>query len=109
MDYNREDSQYVSIRGDLMAGLSITPLEALNRYGCMRLAAVIHRLREDGHRITTEMVTTPEGKRFARYRMDKPVAEQPMLPFDDNVGQDLADAAKALDESKNPLRRSLRV
>ena len=75
------DSQYTEIRGDLLAGLSVTPLEALARYKCMRLAAVIHRLREDGHAIVTEMVTTPEGKRFARYRMARPLAEQPELPF----------------------------
>ena len=79
------DSQYVAIRGDLMAGLSITPLEALPRYGCMRLAAVIHKLRQDGHKIVTEMVETPDGKRYARYRMETPVAEQPQLPFDEAV------------------------
>jgi len=66
----------------LDSGLSITPLEALNRYGCFRLAAVIHKLRRDGHKIVTETVETPEGKHFARYRMVVPAAEQDDLPFE---------------------------
>jgi hypothetical protein len=75
-------SQYQSIRGDLLAGLSITPLEALNRYGCFRLAAVIHKLRKDGHKIVTEDAVSADGKHFARYRMEHPEAEQDELPFD---------------------------
>ena len=75
-------SQYQSIRGDLLAGLSITPLEALNRYGCFRLAAVIYKLRKDGHKIVTEDGVTPDGKHFARYKLLNPQVEQPELPFE---------------------------
>jgi hypothetical protein len=81
-------SQYQQIRGDLLAGLSITPLEALNRYGCFRLAAVVYKLRKEGHKIITEDVTstTPEGtKHFARYRLANPQVVQPELPFDETV------------------------
>ena len=52
---------------------SITALEAMQEYGCMRLGARVWDLRQDGHRILREMV---EGRnrfgdttRFARYRL----------------------------------------
>jgi len=44
----------------------ITPLEALNRYGCFRLGARIYELRNRGHKIKTEMVEV-RGKRVAKY------------------------------------------
>ena len=48
---------------------SITPLEALHEFGCFRLAAVIARLRDDGHVIRTDIA---EGeKRFAIYTLMK--------------------------------------
>jgi hypothetical protein len=48
---------------------SITPLEALHEFGCFRLAAVIARLREDGHIIRTDIA---EGeKRYAIYTLMK--------------------------------------
>lgn len=46
---------------------SITPLQALDRYGCMRLAARIGELRERGHKIETNMIER-NGSRFAQYR-----------------------------------------
>jgi len=45
----------------------ITPLEALDQYGCFRLASRIHDLRSVAH-IHTEMVTE-NGKTFARYSL----------------------------------------
>jgi hypothetical protein len=46
----------------------ISPLEALEDYGCFRLAARIAELREDGHNIET--VQTKQGnKTFATYRL----------------------------------------
>lgn len=46
----------------------ITPLEALNRYGCFRLGARIADLKNDGIGIRTEMVKE-NGKRYARYTL----------------------------------------
>jgi len=46
---------------------TITPLQALNHYGCLRLAARISDLRRKGHRIETDMIERG-GKRFAMYR-----------------------------------------
>ena len=47
---------------------SITPLTALDRYGCFRLAARISDLRNQGHKIITEPLEI-NGKRIARYRL----------------------------------------
>jgi hypothetical protein len=46
----------------------ITPIEALDLYGCFRLAARIRDLKELGHAVNTELVA--EGnRRFARYTL----------------------------------------
>jgi len=45
---------------------SITPIVALNEYGCFRLAARIKDLRDEGHNILTEIVSN-DGKKYARY------------------------------------------
>ena len=50
----------------LQSGRSITPIEALNEYGCFRLAAHIEVLRREGHNIFTHMVDNG-GKKFAKY------------------------------------------
>lgn len=58
---------YMKIHG------SITPLEALQNFGCMRLAARIHDLREDGHRIVAETAhgVNRDGARvtYTRYKL----------------------------------------
>ena len=52
---------------------SITPLDALNLYGCMRLGARIYDLKAAGNdiRMTMETRTNASGtvKRYARYWM----------------------------------------
>ena len=47
---------------------SITPREALDEYGCFRLAARINELRKAGHDIET-MWTRFGKQRWARYRL----------------------------------------
>lgn len=47
----------------------ITPLEALSKYGCMRLASRIAELKQMGFNIETEMVTNERGKKHALYRL----------------------------------------
>lgn len=46
----------------------ITPLEALQNYGCFRLAARIYELRAIGHHIITNHVNT-DGKTYAQYTL----------------------------------------
>lgn len=60
-------SQEQQILEYLQAGHALTPLEALNRFGCFRLGARIWALKKS-HDIQTEMVEE-NGKRFARYSL----------------------------------------
>ena len=52
----------------LLKGKTITALQALNKWGCMRLSARINELRNDGFPILTDTITK-NGKTFARYRL----------------------------------------
>lgn len=62
-------SQGERILTHLKAGKHLTPIEALQRFGCFRLSPRILELREAGYRITTQMVRLASGKRVASYRM----------------------------------------
>ena len=44
-------TQEAMILSDLKKGKRITPVNALNKYGCFRLAARIFDLRNQGHKI----------------------------------------------------------
>lgn len=61
-------TQTEQIRAHLFSGKDITPLDALNLYGCLRLAARVADLREEGLDIQT-LTEERGGKRFARYRL----------------------------------------
>jgi hypothetical protein len=61
-------TQNEQIKAYLNKGKSITPLDALNKFGCFRLAARISDLRNDGLKIVTKNVTK-EGKTFASYSL----------------------------------------
>ena len=52
--------------------IGLTALESLELIGTMRLAAYVKFLRDDGHEITTDIVTVRSGKRVARYRIIEP-------------------------------------
>jgi hypothetical protein len=52
----------------LLNGKTITALQALNKWGCMRLSARINDLRNNGFPILTDSVKQ-NGKIFARYRL----------------------------------------
>ena len=49
----------------------ITSLDALQQFGCMRLAARIHDLRGRGHQIHAVEVPAGPKKRVARYHLVK--------------------------------------
>jgi len=49
-------------------GRTLTPLKALQLFGCLRLSARIHNLRNEGHPIKTKLITR-NGKTFAQYYM----------------------------------------
>lgn len=62
-------SQKNKVREVLQCGLTITPLEALTWYGCLRLGARIKELRKEGMNIVTTMIKVSSGKRVARYHL----------------------------------------
>ena len=61
-------SQKQAVLSHLKEYGSITPLEALKLYGCLRLGARISDLRDEGYEITTDIA---KGKRYAIYRLEK--------------------------------------
>ena len=66
-------TQKQAILSDLINGHKITPIDALTKHGCFRLAAVVCQLRKDGWDIKTEMVAQKGsgGKSYASYRLKK--------------------------------------
>jgi hypothetical protein len=52
--------------------MELTPVEALNRFGCFRLAARVDELRGAGHPIETR-IEKKGRKRFASYRYCAPI------------------------------------
>ena len=58
----------------------ITPLEAYQKYGCLRLGARIFELRQQGHEIVRELVAVNnrfgEECRVARYKLDDSALEK---------------------------------
>ena len=63
-------SQLEAIHCYLVEGNSITPLEALQKFGCFRLSGRILELRQLGINIKTEYERNG-NKRFARYNLTK--------------------------------------
>lgn len=51
---------------------TITPIQALELFGCLRLSGRIKNLRDQGYNIVTTMVWNgDQTKRFARYKLIK--------------------------------------
>jgi hypothetical protein len=62
----KTDNQAKDILHHIELHGSITPLEALQLYGCFRLGARIWDLRSQGHNIINEWEEN-NGKRYAKY------------------------------------------
>ena len=62
-------SQEQQVLRHLLAGESLTALEALQRFGVFRLAARVFRLRQKGFPVLTHMAEMAGGKRVAVYAM----------------------------------------
>ena len=62
-------SQSSKILAYLKEGNGITPIEALNLFGCFRLGARIADIKKMGYNIVTEMVKVGDGKRVAKYHL----------------------------------------
>ena len=61
-----KNSQTNLLLNDLLVGDRITPIDALNRYGCFRLSARINDLRKEGFNILTNTIEVNK-KRVAQY------------------------------------------
>ena len=61
-------TQTKEIQAHLEAGLTLTPIQALDLYGCFRLAARILDLREAGLDVKMKMIFN-NGKRYAEYSL----------------------------------------
>ncbi len=62
-----QNSQNEQILRYMQSGRKITPMEALNDFGCMRLGGRIFELKEAGYKIQDEWLKLPSGKRVKRY------------------------------------------
>ena len=67
----RLTGQNRAILNYLESGGSISPIEALNKFQCFRLAARVRDLRKAGHDIQTEMKRQKNGKKIAVYSLPK--------------------------------------
>lgn len=69
METNTQNSvtQTEAIKSYLLAGNTLTQLESLDRFRCLRLGARCWELRQSGYNVKSEMVKTPSGKNIASY------------------------------------------
>ncbi len=65
---SKTNSQNTLIKQHLEDGNTITPIDALNLFGCFRLSARIKNLRDQGMDIVTNRITKG-GKTFASYEV----------------------------------------
>ena len=68
MTMQTKQTQLEAILYHLLSGNAITQLEALAKYGCLRLSAVIYTLRKEGYPIKTLRIQ-PQG--YASYSLTK--------------------------------------
>ena len=75
MRNRKHQTQTARILQYLQAGQRLTPLEALNLFGSLRLGAIIFVLRERGHKIKTDLIEVPtrggQTSRVARYHLER--------------------------------------
>lgn len=64
---NPNEVQTYRIKEYLIRGATITQLDAIERFGCFRLAARIYDIRKAGLDVHKIMVKTAQGRMFAKY------------------------------------------
>lgn len=60
-------TQKQQIANYLAKGKSLTPLQAYEKFGSLRLAAVVYDLKNDGMKIKTDLITVKKGTQVAKY------------------------------------------
>ena len=67
---HKRPTQANKILFHLKKGYSITPLEALKKFGSFRLGARIYELKKRGYLIQKKMIITNNKKYIAEYRLE---------------------------------------
>lgn len=62
-------TQAEKILEHLKSGQTITPLEALRKYGCLRLGARVWDLKQKGTAIDMRIIKTESGAHVAEYSL----------------------------------------
>ena len=68
----KPESQRAQILEYLKSGHTLTPIEALQRFGSLRLAAVVHEFKRQGYEIKAEYINVGDRKNVARYSLNLP-------------------------------------
>lgn len=66
-------TQKEKVANYLKSGKSLTPIQALNKFGTLRLAAIIFRLKTEGMKIKTNLLnvgTKKKPKNVANYSLN---------------------------------------
>lgn len=75
MAIHNSDSQAALILNHLISGREISPMEALEKYGCFRLGAIIYILKGEGYKIHTRIhrYKKPSGRNghYAVYKLEE--------------------------------------
>jgi Helix-turn-helix domain len=69
LNFDHANDQCSRILEFLKAGNRITPIDALNLFGCFRLGGRVYDLRKAGYKIERDMIKLKNGKRVAEYRL----------------------------------------
>ena len=67
----QSQTQCAMILAHLQKGYSLTGLQALDMFGCMRLPSRVNDLKNRGYNIQKRMIVTDSGKRVADYFIPK--------------------------------------
>ena len=78
-------SQAANILAYMQQGNPITALEALDLFGCFRLAARIKDLKDQGHSIASRPFTTTGGATISEYYIPAPTQGQLNLTNDNTT------------------------
>lgn len=68
-NHTASKSQTERILEWMLAGHPITPLEALNQFGSLRLGARIAEIKAKGYLVYSEFVETGNGKKVKQYHL----------------------------------------
>lgn len=90
----KSPSQTEQILAALERGEKLTPLDALNRFACMRLGARVFELKEPPYNIPVqdETIELPSGKHVKRYYLEPDYLEARRAHEACHESQELPDA-----------------